>query len=349
MRTTSVLSGAALCLIVNACADSIPVEPTAGLRSYHRSAAATFDGAEYTSVSAVMDSMNAQLALAGANVRVMRADVIYKSDGFSVSVGTTIFANDRYRGIGAAWVKGDPRRGGREGVTYAIGSSTGGSALVRNMPTGFRFATSAELLARFTEAMDAWRGIGCSSAPITQVAVPAGTDPDLLDQFFRGQPTSANYAQPADIVQGLWHPRSFFRAIAGGAAGDGILGVTFPFAFVDPATGALTDIDGNGKADLSLAELYYNQLYLWGTSGALDEVDFYSIITHETGHALGLAHFGKVFVTKKDALDDNGAIYLDEVKYAPLAMMNALYLTGRSELTGSDNSTFCQLWASRVR
>lgn len=351
MRPTSVLSAAALCLILSACADNIPAAPaTAGLTTYRQTAAATFDGDEYSSVSAFMDSLNAELAAAGADVRVLRGDVLYyQSAGFNASVGTVIFANDRYRGIGAAWVKGDPRRGGREGVTYAIGSNTGGSAIVRNAAGGFRFATGAELTAFMTEAMDSWRGMRCSDAPITQVGIAAGTDPDRLDQYYRGQPRSANYAQPADIVQGLWHPRQFFRNIAGGAAGDGILGVTFPFVYVDPATGALTDVDGNGKADLSLAEIYYNQIYLWGSSSAFDEVDFYSIITHETGHALGLNHFGKIFVTKKDALDDNGQIFLDEVKYAPLAMMNALYITGRSELAGTDNSSFCQLWASRAK
>ena len=54
----------------------------------------------------------------------------------------------------------------------------------------------------------------------------------------------------------------------------------------------------------ALVEIYYNPSFIWtnrGTPGGF--IDFYSVITHETGHGLGLAHFGKVFVTKKDAAD----------------------------------------------
>ena len=350
MRSTSVLSAAALCLIVSACTDNIPAEPTSGVSFVSASAAnKAFEGDEYSSVSALLDSVNLAFEAEGADVRVLKADVIYKDSTFHAATGTAIFANDRYRGINAAWVKGDPRRGGREGVTWAIGSNTGGRAIVRASPTTLRFATAAEIQAQMAEAHEAWAGMNCSDAPIVQVAVPAGTDPDFLDQFYRGLPRSPNYSRPADIVQGLWHPLGFFRANAGGPAGDGILGATFPLVYVHPTTGQPTDIDNNGKADLAGAEIFYNQAYLWGNTGAFEAIDFYSILTHETGHALGLGHFGKIFVTKKDQLDDNGQIFLDEVKYAPKAMMNAQYIAGRSTLEGTDNSSFCQLWASKVK
>ena len=57
---------------------------------------------------------------------------------------------------------------------------------------------------------------------------------------------------------------------------------------------------------------------------------------------LGLGHFGKVFVTKKDAAD---GLSIEDVRYAPYAMMNAVYAGGRKELVGSDNSSFCSIWA----
>lgn len=287
--------------------------------------------------------MNSQLARAGAKVRVAKAELLMGSEWDGVS-STIIFANDRVRGIGIEWVKGDPRRAGRVGVTYALGSGHPLQPTTRNPDgTGVRLVLPAETDARIEEAVSAWRGLTCSDKPIARVAVRAGTDPDLLDDFFRGLPTpSANYEQPADIVEAGWQPSSFFRAFAG-PAGNNILGVTFTFVFVDN-TGDPTDIDRNGKLDTGLAEIYFNDRFFWGSSGALNVVDFFSIITHETGHSLGLAHFGKIFVTKHDAAD---GIQINDVKFAPLAMMNAVYITGRNEIQGTDNSSYCQIWASK--
>jgi hypothetical protein len=56
-----------------------------------------------------------------------------------------------------------------------------------------------------------------------------------------------------------------------------------------------------------------------------------------------------VFITGPD-VDDNGDgvpdLSLSEVKYAPYALMNAVYIAGRNEIAGTDNSSFCQIWAS---
>jgi hypothetical protein len=181
------------------------------------------------------------------------------------------------------------------------------------------------------------------------VAVPAGTDPDLLDDLFLGRPTpSPTYAQPADIVQAGWQPPEFFDAITPGGS-DVFLGITISFFFADdqgtadPSDDVPTDLDGDGQLDRALAEIYYNPTFVWTNRGAPQTIDFFSILTHESGHGLGLAHFGKVFVTKKDAAD---GISIADVKYAPKALMNALYVTGRNEIAGSDNASFCQIWAS---
>ena len=342
--TVSHRLGAALALATAvACADApVPTSSLAPAGSADaRAAAPTSD--DNVAYSPLLAQVNAGLAAARAPYRVGSAELRIAGDGWTNNVTSTVLvANDRARGFGAEWVKGDPRRGGNLGVTYAFGSNTAIAPTTRD-PNGsnVRLVTPAEQTAYIDEAMSAWRAMQCSSKPITKVAIPAGTDPDILDQLVLGQAPSANYAQPADIVHSGWQPYTWFRILAGGPEGDNIIGVTLSFGFTDNA-GNFTDIDRNGKADLALSELYYNDRFFWG-NGAPNVVDFYSILTHESGHSLGLAHFGKVFITKQDAAD---GIAIADIKYAPKALMNAVYVTGRDEIAGTDESSFCQIWAS---
>lgn len=353
MHESTLFRSAVLLSLIGAaaCSDITPpaapaARPSPSGPSLARAASPIAD--ENVSVSPIFAEINARLAASGAKVRAVKAELLMDGAGWDGVTSTIIIANDRARGIGAEWVKGDPRRGGRVGVTYAFGSNTSTPPLTRD-PNGanVRFVPVAQLDAQIEEGMAAWRGLSCSSKAITRVAIAAGTDPDYLDQYFRGNPFgSPNYVQAADIVQSGWQPPAFFQIIGGGPAGNNIIGVAFTFIFGDVVNGAFvpSDIDRNGKDDTALSELYYNQRFAWGNNGAANVVDFYSIITHESGHALGLGHFGKVFVTRKAAAD---GIQIADIKYAPYAMMNAVYVTGRNELAGTDNSSFCQIWASK--
>jgi hypothetical protein len=328
-----------------ACADApVPTTPAMapGTASGARAAAPASTTDENYQVSPALIRLNQTLASRGANFRVDAAELRIAAKGWDGVTSTILIANNRSRLSTVEWVKGDPRRDGRVGVTWAFGSNTGTDPFVRDADgSNIHQATKAEQLAHIQEAVNAWSGLACSSKPITEVAVPAGTDPDYLDEYFAGNPAgSPNYLQPADIVEAGWQPLSFFLTV-GGPDGVNILGVTFSFIFVDQS-GNATDIDRDGRADRALSEIYYNDAYWWG-NGSPNVVDFYSILTHETGHALGLGHFGKVFVTKNDAAD---GLQISDIKYAPYAMMNAVYVTGRNELAGTDNSQFCQLWAS---
>jgi hypothetical protein len=336
---------AALALLgAAACADApVPTSPLtpAGVDEARAAAGAGATDENYR-VSPLLAQLDAQLAAAGANFRVVNASLRIAGLGWDGATSTVLIANNRSRGSLSEWVWGDPRREGRVGVTYAIGSNTAVAPLTRD-PNGanLRAVSAAQQVAQIEEAMSAWRAIACSDKPITRVDVAAGTDPDAGDELILNRPIPDNYVQPADIVQGGWQPNSWFRTLAEGPSGDLILGVTLSYAFTDEE-GNYTDIDRNGRLDRALSEIYYNAGYAWGNNGASNVLDFYSILTHETGHALGLGHFGKVFITKKDAAD---GLQISDVKYAPYAMMNAVYITGRNELAGTDNSQFCQFWA----
>ncbi len=293
-------------------------------------------------VSAFLADLDAQLAASGSPVRIAKAEFITDTANWTGS-SQTLIANDRARGIGSRWVPGDPRRNGRIGVTYAFDPFQGRLPTTRNPDgSGVRQVLFPELDPILETSMAAWRDRSCSSKPIERVAVPTGTDPDQLDNLFLGSDGGRAYAQIADVVQGGWQPPAFFTAFAGPSGGN-IIGVAFTFIWVD-GSGVPTDIDNDGNRDLAIAEIYYNTRFAWGSSQAGNVVDFYSIITHETGHGVGLGHFGKVFVTRRDASD---GIAITEIKYAPKALMNAVYVTGRNEIDGTDNSSFCQIWAGQ--
>jgi hypothetical protein len=356
MRVSIVLQAGCFLALAGlaACGDQPATEPSAaGAPAFAQKSSDD----EVTQVGhPLLTRINAQLAAAHSNVRVEKAEIRYEAKGYDAQSATVIIANDRTHLLGSQWVDGDPRRDGRIGVTYAVDpqlqtflTGLGFPVPVIENGAGFRLSSQAELDGLIEQTMQAWRDRQCSDAPIERVAVAAGTDPDLLDDLFLGRPSpSATYVQPADIVQAGWQPAEFFDAITPGGS-DVILGITFTFSYVDDQGTAdesddvPTDINGDGRSDTGLAEIYYNPTFVWTTRGAPNTIDFYSVLTHETGHSLGLAHFGKVFITKKDAAD---GLQIADIKYAPKALMNAVYVTGRNEIEGSDNGSFCHIWAS---
>jgi hypothetical protein len=246
--------GAFACVLaLSACADQerdVSADPAALERGTQMAdkVAESITIEDQGTVSPVLGNMNAELARAGTNVRIAKAELIVDPKTWDGS-STIIFANDRARGIGAEWVAGDPRREGRVGVTYAF-DLAGSQPVVRNAAGGLRLATFGEVEAELERAMSAWRDETCSDAPITRVAVPAGVDPDQLDNLFNGSPEVAGrtYAQVSDIVHAGWQPLSFFTAFAGDD-GPNILGVAFTFVFVDEEDNP-TDIDGDGNDDI---------------------------------------------------------------------------------------------------
>jgi hypothetical protein len=343
-----VAPGALACaLVLSACADDTPDAPAGAialegtpLLSGKAKNAITIE--DQGAVSPLLGQMNAGLAASGAGLRIASAELLVDAKTWDGS-STIILANDRARGIGAEWVAGDPRREGRVGVSYAF-DLAGQRPFVRSAAGGFRQATFGELETELERGMTAWRDQKCSDAPIGRVAVPTGVDPDFIDDLFNGaaEAPGRTYAQVSDIVQAGWQPTTFFTAFAG-PAGNSILGVAFTLVFVD-AAGQPTDIDRDGNDDTGLVEIFYTTRFLWTSVPDPTAIDFNWVITHETGHSLGLAHFGKLFVTRKDASD---GIQIEDVKYAPRALMNAAYVEGAGAILGTDRASFCQIWASK--
>lgn len=260
---------------------------------------------------------------------------IFVSPDAGWSGATTLIANDRTHRIGSLFVARDPRRGGSDAISYLVDQSDG-TALAFANPTGTVTVVlpNAVTEARIDASMARWNDEPhCPGPPVVKVA-DNGTDPDLIDGLVFGNPALIGTPQ-ADITHAGWLPTTFFNAIAPGG-GNFILGVTFTFIFVD-GVGNPTDVDHDGTADTAFREIYYNRGFGWSEGPSRPRgIDIESVATHEAGHAFGLGHFGKVF------LDNKGRL-----KFAPRAVMNAVYVSPFADLAGTDNASYCSIWAHR--
>ena len=141
-------------------------------------------------------------------------------------------------------------------------------------------------------------------------------------------PSAAGYI--ADVNHCGWMPDSFFDLLAEGGS-EFILGVTFTFLLLDE-DGNYIDSNNDGKWDVALREIYYNDAFGWsGESG----IDVETIALHEMGHGLSQDHFGKAFV-KKDG----------RIQFAPRAVMNAAYSGVQTKISGTDLGGHCSIWAN---
>ncbi|MDZ7362425.1 MAG: M10 family metallopeptidase domain-containing protein [candidate division KSB1 bacterium] len=130
-----------------------------------------------------------------------------------------------------------------------------------------------------------------------------GADPTIFDELFGLDPDGNQgngFPFFADFTQAGFYSGSYFDALFGPGGKENVLAFTAAFIFINPSTGAPTDIDGNGRLDRALAEVYYNNFFgtpggsragfPWGINVNLPGIDVQTVAQHENGHSLDLGH-----------------------------------------------------------
>lgn len=174
-----------------------------------------------------------------------------------------------------------------------------------------------------------WTTESCSEIPLVRNDEAPG-QAGLVENFFAGGGLNLGLVD-ADITQlGFRGAGPLFPP------GSSVLGVTYTLFWTN-SSGQLTDIDGDGRIDAALREIYYNDQFEWSDNGVGGErgsgiFDFPSVAIHEAGHGVSSAHFGSIGV-------QNG-----ELVAKPRAVMNAIYGGTLRDLTGRDRGAHCGIW-----
>lgn len=274
-------------------------------------------------VSPILDSINRALRARGLRLQVARAEYVLAPTARSPASGQVIFANDREKRLSSRWVPGDERR------------LADGDRLTWLNVDPFMAANTAagplEVTPSVEAAFGTWDEQQCSSLDIVERQWGGTTNPSILLDL-GGLPVNLF---EADISVIGFLPGEVFDSALGPGSSENVLGVTFTIVFTDGA-GNPTDIDRDGMEDTALKEMWFNNDFTWTTSGLGTDIDVETVVLHESGHAVELGHFGKIFGTLGNLT----------LHVAPRAVMNAIILgTLRSPL-GTDNAAFCGKWAS---
>ena len=288
-----------------------------------------WDGAAYSTELAAIQE---QLSASGVqHVALLTAELRYKLDGWDGISPHILVANDRTLRFDSQFIENDPRRDSAPNtITYVVDQSDGQALAFNASGTGIVLVPNAVTEAEIDASMAAWDDFQCNGPNVVKVADP-GLDPDWVDNIVFGTPL--NLAVPyADIVHAGWLPAAFFNAVIPGG-GNSVLAVTFTFAFVE--NGNLTDNDRNGLPDVAWREIYYNRNFGWGRDGNPFNADIQTVSIHESGHAFGLGHFGRVVFTSKGTFHES-----------PNATMNAGYIGLDRRIYGTDTAAFCSIWAN---
>lgn len=262
---------------------------------------------------AAMVSMNEEMAAAGIEVEVAEIACFVIGNGRP----PVRILQQPFR-----WVPGDPRRApAGTDITFIVDDALDPV----HRPSSLGFWPSPEV----ASGQSTWGADSCLSGVnlIQRPSPGAGPNADitLFDEgIFApfcllpggdlvGFP-STTFGVPlgvftADIIHAGWYPAGCF--------GPNTLAFSVSFTF----TG--TDINNDQYADTALNEVYYNDAFPWGVgAAALPLFDVETVALHESGHSLGVGHFGP----------------------PPAAVMNPVYAGARQSLFPIDHAGMCTVW-----
>jgi hypothetical protein len=253
-------------------------------------------------VAALTQSLNQQLAAQGLDIQVGEIDL------FTIGVGRP---NDRIHQQFFRWVPGDPRRqADGTNIRYLVRQRFGAT------PNGL---TNAQTEPAIDRAFSTWQADSCVAHTTLEKRPDPGVDSDIFDELIgAGDSATPNFSNlyKADIVEAGFRPRAFFDRIASGG-GDFILGDSITFF-------RRMDINNDGYLDTAFVETYLNANFAWEINATQPSIDVQSVELHESGHALGLGHFGP----------------------PPTAVMNPFYAGIRQSIFPDDHAGMCTIWGA---
>lgn len=256
-------------------------------------------------VLALMYEINEKLAAQGLNIAVEEIEF------FTIGQGRPA---NRVHQEEHRWVANDPRRLAQHNdITYLVDQSDGTTSSL----------TSVQTEDAIDKAMTTWNDEKCLDKVDIVKRDDWDYDPDIFDSFFGFG--GFGYWFLADITHAGWLPKEFFDAVGGPDGGDHILGFSVTFIWVSVDTGEPTDINGDNYLDTALNEVYYNDNFQWGIDISLpDGFDVETVALHESGHSLGIGHFGP----------------------PPEAVMNPVYAGIQQSPFPVDHASMCTVWKS---